>query len=164
MFIDFIKFKKNARRAADARANYVAARQAGWKTLPGYEAEAWVNAGQAPNDMFQPAFNYRPRGAAQYMLAIRDFTNPSDPKGFRFGFIGSSDIHSARPGTGYKELRRGEMTDGRGRQDDGGSSTGGLFGSSNEADEPAAESVPFVSRGESPLQLFEIERASAYFE
>ena len=26
--------------------------------------------------MFQPAFNYRPRGSAQYMLAIRDFSDP----------------------------------------------------------------------------------------
>ena len=90
-----------ARRATDARANYVAAFQAGWKTLPGYEANDWLNAGQAPN-MFQPAFNFRPRGSAQYMLAIRDFSDPLQPKGFDFGFIGSSDNHTARPGTGYK--------------------------------------------------------------
>ena len=38
-------------RAADARANYVAAHQAGWKTLPGYEPNDWVNAGQAPPDL-----------------------------------------------------------------------------------------------------------------
>ena len=151
-----------ARRATDARANYVSAFQAGWKTLPGYVANDWVNAGQAP-DMFQPAFNFRPRGTAQYMLAIRDFSDPLQPTGFDFGFIGSSDNHTARPGTGYKEFARGEMTDGRGRKS--GSSVGGtgLFGSSNEADAPAAESVPWVSSGENPLQLFEIERASAYF-
>ena len=151
------------RRAEAARANYVAAFQAGWKTLPGYAASDWVNAGQASTDMFQPAFNYRPRGAAQYMLALRDWTDPLKPKRFEFGFIGSSDIHSARPGTGYKELRRGEMTDGRGRRGDGNPGASGFFGSSNEADVPAAESVPFVRSGENPLQLFEIERASAYF-
>jgi hypothetical protein len=104
-----------ARRAAAARANYVAAYQAGWKTLPGYEASDWRDAGQAP-DMFQPAFNYRPRGSVQYMLALRDFSDPANPKRFDFGFIGSSDNHSARPGTGYKEFARGEMTDGRGRR------------------------------------------------
>ncbi len=152
-----------ARRAADARANYVAAFQAGWKTLPGYEPNDWVDAGQAPQSMFQPAFNYRPRGSAQYMLAIRDFSDPAKPKGFDFGFIGSSDTHTARGGTGYKEQYRGEMTDGRGRQGDAQTDGGGLFGSSNDADAPVDASVPFVSSGESPLQLFEIERGSAYF-
>jgi hypothetical protein len=152
-----------ARRADEARANYVAAFQAGALTLPGYEAADWLNAGQAPNDMFQPTFNYRPRGAAQYMLALRDWSDPSKPKRFDFGFIGSSDNHTARPGTGYKEVGRGEMTEGRGRRGDNSPNTTGFFGSGNNADEPAAESVPFVSSGESPLQLFEIERASAYF-
>ena len=151
-----------AGRAKDARANYVAAFQAGWKTLPGYETTDWVNAGQAPN-MFQPAFNFRPRGSAQYMLAIRDFSDPLQPKRFDFGFIGSSDNHTARPGTGYKEVARGEMTEGRGRRGESGVGGGGLFGSSNEADTPAAESVPWVSSGENPLQLFEIERGAAYF-
>jgi hypothetical protein len=152
-----------ARRAKEARTNYVAARQAGWKTLPGYEASDWLNAGQAPADMFQPSFNYRPRGAAQYMLALRDFSDPLKPKRFDFGFIGSSDNHTARPGTGYKELRRGEMTEGRGRRGESSIDGSGFFGSSNDADAPAAESTPFVSSGESPLQLFEIERGTAYF-
>ena len=152
-----------ARRAEEARANYVAAFQAGWKTLPGHAPEAWVDAGQGTPDMFQPAFNYRPRGSGQYMLAIRDFSDPDQPKGFEFGFIGSSDTHTARPGTGYKEVARGEMSDGRGRKGDGDGGGGGLFGSDNSADEPAAASVPFVSSGENPLQLFEIERGSAYF-
>jgi hypothetical protein len=151
-----------ARRAGEARANYVAAFQAGWKTLPGHETNAWLNAGQA-TDMFQPAFNYRPRGSGQYLLAIRDFSDPENPKGFELGFIGSSDTHTARPGTGYKEVARGEMSDGRGRKGERRTGGGGLFGSSADADEPVAESVPFVSQGESPLRLFEIERASAYF-
>jgi hypothetical protein len=61
-----------------------------------------------------PAFNYRPGGSAQYALAIGDFdVRPGEtrPKRFRFGFIGSSDNHSARPGTGYKEVNRREMTE-----------------------------------------------------
>ena len=153
------------RRTLEARENYVDAYQAGWKTLPGHDSGAWLDAGQAP-DMFQPAFNYRPRGSAQYMLAIRDFEDPENPKRFEFGFIGSSDNHSARAGTGYKEFARGEMSDGRGRapdDPDGGIGGGGLFGSSDDADEPAAKSVPFPARGGNPLALFEIERGSAYF-
>jgi hypothetical protein len=55
------------------------------------------------------------------------------------------------------------MTDARGRRGDRSVDARGFFGSSNDADEPVSESVPWVSRGESPLQLFEIERASAYF-
>ena len=149
-------------RAVAARQNYVDAGQAGWKTTPGFEPNDWLNSGQAP-DYFQPAFNYRPRSSVQYMLAIRDFSNPEQPKGFNFGFLGSSDTHTASAGTGYKEVARGEMSDGRGRRPDQPDPGTGLFGSFTEASSPAAESVPFVSSGENPLQLFEIERASAYF-
>ena len=152
-----------ARRAQEARANYVAAFQAGWMTVPGVAPADWLNAGQAPDAMFQPAFNYRPRGSAQYMLALRDWSDPSNPKRFSFGFIGSSDNHSARPGSGYKEFGRGGMTEGRGRVGGGPPDGSGVFGSSVAASEPAAESVPFEGRVESPLQLFEVERASAYF-
>ena len=156
-----------AGRAASARQNYVDALQAGWKTLPGFVADDWLDAGQATPDVFQPAFNFRPRSSVQYMLAIRDFSAPGDPKRFEFGFIGSSDTHTASAGQGYKEVARGEMTDGRGAQPGqegrAGGVGGGVFGSSSDADEPVAASVPFVSSGESPLQLFEIERASAYF-
>ncbi|MCP5044719.1 MAG: DUF3604 domain-containing protein [bacterium] len=151
-----------AQRAQDARRNYLDAYQAGWKTLPGYQAKDWLDAGQLRRS-FQPAFNYRPRSSVQYMLAIRDFTNAANPKGFNFGFIGSSDIHSARPGTGYKEVARGEMSDGRGSIDDDTLRSNPLFGSRGDAEERVAESVAFDSTGESPLQLFEIERASAYF-
>jgi len=150
-------------RAVDARQNYVDARQAGWKTLPGFESGDWVNAGQAP-DMFQPAFNFRPRSSVQYMLAIRDFSDPDAPRRFDFGFLGSSDNHTASPGTGYKEFARGDMTEGRGSSPNRLAVRGGAFGSSVEADEPAAESVPYeISPGESPLTLFEMERSSAYF-
>ena len=71
----------------------------------------------------------------------------------------------ASAGTGYKEFARGEMTEGRGRRPGqvGGGGGGGIFGSAAGPSERVAESVPFVSSGESPLQLFEIERASAYF-
>jgi hypothetical protein len=151
-----------ARRAEEARANYVAAFQGGPKTLPGYDATAWLDAGQAPRDWFQPAFNYRPRGSGQYMLAIRDFSDPARPKGFEFGFIGSSDNHTARGGTGYKEFARGFMTEGRGRQgDDDGASTNPFV--PDGPDEPASASVPWDGSDRSPLALFEMERGAAYF-
>jgi hypothetical protein len=150
------------RRAGDARRNYLDSYQAGWKTLPGFKATDWLDAGQERNG-FQPAFNYRPRSSVQYMLAIRDFSDPDEPKRFNFGFLGSSDIHSARPGTGYKELARGEMTDGRGRGGEGPSVVGSTFGSADDGADRVTESVPYDATGESPLRLFEMERGSAYF-
>lgn len=149
-----------ARRAVEARQTYVDAYQAGWLTLPGQPVGDWLDAGQAP-DMFQPAFNYRPRSSVQYMLAIRDFGDPEAPKRFDFGFLGSSDNHTARPGTGYKEVARGEMSDGRGARE----GTGGVpgFGARASDSGPVSESIPYDASGQSPLQLFELERAAAYF-
>jgi hypothetical protein len=100
-------------RARQARQHYVEGGTEGHVTVPGARPEDWLAAGQCP-DCFMPAFNYRPGGSAQYALAIGDFdSRPEEarPKRFRFGFIASSDSHTARPGTGYKESNRREMTE-----------------------------------------------------
>tara|TARA_Y100001960_G_scaffold7746_1_gene7593 strand:- start:15369 stop:17600 length:2232 start_codon:yes stop_codon:yes gene_type:complete len=75
--------------------------------------EEWLNAGQC-TDCFLPAYNYRPKGSVQYSLAKTNFDNPNQPKNYRWGFIASSDVHSSRPGTGYKEVYRLKNTDGNG--------------------------------------------------
>ena len=59
---------------------------AGHLAVPGATPQDWQDAGQC-RDCFQPAFNYRPRSSAQYILAIRDFSDPAKPRGFQFGFI-----------------------------------------------------------------------------
>ena len=92
------------KRAGAARENHVNSNPFGLLTVPGSEANEWLDSGQCL-DCFLPAFNYRPQMSAQYALAIRDFTN-EEPQGYRFGFIGSSDNHQSRPGTGYKEVLR----------------------------------------------------------
>lgn len=98
--------------AADARRNFLLAPlNSGDKTVPGARAKDWLDAGQC-RDCWQAAFNYRPRNSAQYILALRNFEG-DEPTGFRFGFIGSSDNHSARPGTGYKEFARDSQTEAR---------------------------------------------------
>ncbi len=97
-------------RAVVARANAVEGRDAGYLTVQGSKVEDWLEAGQC-TDCYMPAYNHRPGGSVQYALALRDFTDPDAPKRFRFGMLGSSDIHSARPGTGYKEGQRMRMTD-----------------------------------------------------
>ncbi|MEH6585561.1 MAG: DUF3604 domain-containing protein [Halioglobus sp.] len=100
-------------RAVSARANHLAGRDSGHWTVPGSELEDWLDAGQC-RDCYMPAYNHRPTASMQYGLAIRDFSDPTKaPKRFRWGIIGSSDIHSARPGSGYKEILRRSMSDGR---------------------------------------------------
>ena len=97
-------------RAAEAREAYVRAGVAGHLTVPGAEVEEWGECGQC-TDCFNPAFAYRPGGSAQYALARGHFEEGAPPRHPRLGFIASSDNHSARPGTGYKEYARRRMTE-----------------------------------------------------
>jgi len=89
---------------------------AGYAAVNETDPDDYLNAGQC-NDCFLPAFNYRPLGSAQYILALRDFTAQGEPKRFKFGFIGSSDNHGSRPGTGYKEVDRLYNTEANGFSD-----------------------------------------------
>jgi hypothetical protein len=74
------------------------------QVLPGTDASDWLDCGQDRRG-FKPAYGLRPRGTVQYALALsRDAANEGDdPLRFRFGLIGSSDTHTARPSTGYKQ-------------------------------------------------------------
>ncbi len=100
-------------RVATARRNYLNAGTAGHATLPGTQLAEWGNCGQCA-DCFNPSFLYRSGGAVQYILARGNFEDPDSPHHATFGFIASSDNHSARPGTGYKEIERRKMSDARG--------------------------------------------------
>ena len=98
-------------RAALARQHAVDARIGIMRTVPGTTGADWLNAGQCL-DCDEPSFNYRPGGSAQYILALGNFDeDEDDPRRFRMGFMASSDNHFARPGTGYKEVRRRGMTE-----------------------------------------------------
>ncbi len=100
-------------RAAVARQNYVDAyRNGGGNTVPGATLDDWQDAGQC-RDCFQPAFNYRPKSSVQYILALGRPGRDDESGRFRFGMIAASDNHSARPGTGYKEVSRREFTEAR---------------------------------------------------
>jgi len=104
-------------RVAEARRGYARMGQLGHLVVPGATAEDWKGCGQCL-DCFNPAFNYRPGGSSQYALALSNFDDPARPRRFEFGLIASSDNHSARPGTGYKEFARREMTEATGARDE----------------------------------------------
>jgi hypothetical protein len=146
-------------RAEVARQNAIDAGGRGFLTVPGAEASDWLDAGQC-RDCFQPAFNYRPGGAAQYMLALRNFDDPAAPRRFEFGFMASSDNHTARPGTGFKEVDRRENTEATGVV-----SAGALGPLTPEVDEPIPDSVA-IDTSDLPLLLFnamETERQASFF-
>lgn len=69
----------------------------------------WAGCGQLQNT-FQPASMYVPRQSTQYNLAL-GFDAQGRPRRARFGLIGSSDNHLARPGNSYKEVNRRLATD-----------------------------------------------------
>ncbi|NND69664.1 MAG: DUF3604 domain-containing protein [Halioglobus sp.] len=98
-------------RAAATRANFILTKDSGHWTVPGATLEDWLDSGQC-RDCYMPAYNHRPTSSMQYGLAISDFpAGGGAPKRYRWGVIGSSDVHTARPGTGYKEIMRRNMSD-----------------------------------------------------
>jgi hypothetical protein len=144
-------------RAATARQHYVDADVAGHQVVPGDAPADWGDAGQC-RDCFQPAFNYRPRSSAQYILGLGRQTPEGDPLRFRFGFMASSDNHSSRPGTGYKEYARSEMTEQRFS-----SFATGMIGSNDDRD-PLPRSEPVIETD--AAQFFgtlETERQGSFF-
>jgi Protein of unknown function (DUF3604) len=101
-------------RAETARSNFVQIDTIhGFMTVPDSQPAEWLDAGQA-RDVFLPAFNYRPRKSAQYGLALQGFDDPQDTKRFRWGFVASTDTHSARAGHGFKQIHRKRTTDANG--------------------------------------------------
>ena len=82
-----------------ARRYYREAGVGGHNSVPGARVEDWLDCGQC-RDCFLPAMDLRPGMTAQAALAM---TGLEDGSRYRFGFIGSSDTHRARPGNGYKE-------------------------------------------------------------
>jgi hypothetical protein len=102
-----------AEREVVARQHAVDAGPQAHLAVAGVGAAEWLDAGQC-RDCDEPAFNYRPMGAAQYVTALSNFDTPTgEPRRFRFGFMASSDNHFARPGTGYKEVHRLGFTESR---------------------------------------------------
>jgi hypothetical protein len=104
-------------RVARARHRYLAAGMVGAAAVPNASVADWKDCGHC-RDCFEPAARYQPGNSVQYALALGNFAAAAGPRRFRFGLVGSSDNHSARAGTGYKEFARLQMTDARGARDE----------------------------------------------
>ena len=149
-----------AERAARTRQLFVEApNNGGTHVVPATETADWQDAGQC-RDCFQPSFNYRPKNSVQYMMALGRDDGQGGPFRFNFGFIASSDNHSARPGTGYKEIARTEFTEQR---------FGGFRNTpvAFRFDPPSFSSEPepfeFDPGRSGPLAAFEVERGASFF-
>jgi hypothetical protein len=103
-------------RVAEARRLALKAGVAPQRVVRDTQPEDWLDCDQC-RGCFKPAMSPRPRQSAQYALALSNAAElgpGGEPLRFRFGLIASSDNHSARAATGYKQLRRLETTDARG--------------------------------------------------
>ena len=142
-----------------ARQNYVRIGIAGHLTLPGTDLTEWGNCGQC-SDCFNPSFSYRPGGAVQYILSRGNFEDPEAPRHATLGFIASSDNHTARPGTGYKEYERRKMTEARGASTEEWQKV--LFGDPAKASRSVSLSPKTVNR-KPPFRRVWLERQASFF-
>jgi hypothetical protein len=150
-------------RAAETRRLAAEAGVAAHLVVQGERPADWLDAGQC-RDCSEPAFNYRPGGSAQYVLALGNFdADPENPRRFRMGFLSSSDNHTARPGTGYKEKHRRSFTESSAGRTRGDSAIRRLFRPSPEPPDP--EPLPFdlESTKYTGFQLTELERQASFF-
>jgi hypothetical protein len=86
------------------------------RVIPDTRPDDWLDCDQC-RDCFKPASFLRPRLTAQYAAALSNGAEADAagrPFRYRWGFIASTDTHTARAGSGYKQVAREAMTDQRG--------------------------------------------------
>lgn len=147
-------------RAAETRLRAANLGVAYHLLISGEQPQDWLDSGQC-RDCWVPPFNHRPRTSVQYGLAITNFDDPEHWTRFRWGFIGSSDNHHARPGTGYKAYDRFRTTEAGGAQSDEWRTR--MLG----PEEPALDTPNAITQQElmtrSGFQLTETERQGSFF-
>lgn len=147
-----------AAKVEAARANYLQAGATGRLTVPGASVEDWKDCGEC-RDCYQPAYRYRPGNAVQLAVAAGEFSDPEQPQHMTLGFIASSDNHSAKPGTGYKEFARREMTESIGPS----SETWRKRIFHDREATPNSLTPELAVEGILPVQTLDFERGSSFF-
>lgn len=148
-------------RAAEARRLFLEAGVNARFTVPGATVADWRDCGSCP-DCFVPAYNYRPKSSVQYILSLgRPDAPEAEARQFRFGFIASTDNHSARPGAGYKERDRRDTTEARGARDP--ETYAFLTPQATEEKAPRARDFEELRSTLSPLQVLDFERQASFF-
>ncbi len=130
--------------------------------VPDAAVEDWLDCDQ-DRGAFKSAMSPRPYTSVQATLAAES-TDQRDEQGrplrFRFGLIGSSDNHTARAGSGYKQVHRKGMTDARGFASERGERWLSRF-VSGEAEDPGravrSPAAPSGFRG-----LLDVERIASF--
>ena len=148
------------RRVEKARADFLRVGLAGHVTIPGEDVPDWKDCGQC-TDCYLSAYQYRPGGSVQYIMAKGDFEDPENPRHSTMGFIASSDNHSARPGTGYKEFARLRMTEARGAPDE--SWRAAMFGERGSRDPASVTYTIDDLMQRPPFELMWMERQASFF-
>ncbi len=98
-------------RAVVTRQYAVEAGHLNFAVIGGSEVAEWLEAGEC-TDCFQPASGLRPNTSVQAALAVRNFkAGPGESERFKFALMASSDNHTARAGTGFKEVGRHNAAD-----------------------------------------------------
>jgi hypothetical protein len=96
----------------------------------------------------------------QYILSRGNFDEPKAPRHTTLGFIASSDNHTARPGTGYKEYERRKMTEARGASTEEWQKV--LFGDPAKASRSVSLSPESVT-AKPPFRRVWLERQASFF-
>lgn len=147
-------------KAQAARLDHANSGIAGHLALPGTTTEEWGQCGQC-TDCVLPSFELRPRGTAQYMLSRGHFAPGRAPRHATLGFIASSDNHSARPGTGYKEFARRKMTEAKGPR--GEFWRGWAFGEPGERTVTSERWAWVDAQGLNAFTVLDMERQASFF-